>query len=134
MYKNRYNLKSKKKFDAEKLSLPNEGCLYISFRQRNVFFTITDNDGSPLYTSSIGALGYKNTNKKTPLAAEETAKYVLGLIRSRGMNRIRLILKGYTFHRSYVMRQILESKLGFVSIQDKTYMPFGGCRPKAYRS
>ena len=109
--------------------------LSLSFRERNVFFTLSK-EGKTLLTKSCGMLGFKNLLKKTSVAAEETLTSFLQDMINMGVVKVRLVLSGFNRVRATLLRKLTlqARRLSILSVLDKTMMPFGGCRPRGLKS
>ena len=81
-------------------------------------------------------LGFKNLLKKTSVAAEETLSSFLQDMSKMEVTRVKLILNGFNRVRASLLRKLTSQarRLNVLSVEDKTMIPFGGCRPRGLKS
>lgn len=117
--------------DKTSLRIPQEANVCFTFRPRNIFFSVNSNSKT-LFTSSVGCIGYKNSLKRSTLAAEELMKNVMKRVYDAGLRKINVCrLKGFNQVRHVALRKFLDDKtFSFMAIEETTSMPFGGCKPK----
>jgi len=117
---------------------------YVSYKisikrtQSNVFATVSGLDGRVFKVFSTGNLGFKNTRKDTPYAAESVGKAAAKFV-SRGKksmrtaalvlqspldSRLKSVLQGIAFFRTFVR---------FISVTSTFSPAHNGCRPRKSR-
>jgi len=108
-----------------------KGIIHGKFSFNNTIVTLSREDGRVLTTVSAGSIGFKNTKKGTPYAAQKVAEEVIRRAVEYGINNIELHVKGIGAGRDAVMKRVLEEKnLNNEAWVDKTPIPRGGgCRP-----
>lgn len=111
-----------------------KGVAYIKSTFNNTIVSITDEDGNVLAWKSTGGVGFKNSKKSTPFAAQLAAESVgRDVIDQFGMEQIDVLIKGPGSGRETAVRALQSCGLNVMSIHDKTAMPHNGCRPKKRR-
>ena len=111
-----------------------KGVAYIKSTFNNTIVSIADEDGNVLAWKSTGGVGFKNSKKSTPFAAQLAAESVgRDVIDQFGMEQIDVFIKGPGSGRETAVRALQSCGLNVVSIQDRTAMPHNGCRPKKRR-
>ena len=107
---------------------------HIKSTFNNTIVTFTDLDGNVLSWASTGMMGFKNSKKGTPfaaqLAAEKVAKYVIEVF---GVQEADIFINGPGSGSETAVRSIQSCGINILSIQDKTAMPHNGCRPPKKR-
>src|SRR5207253_1141328 len=107
-----------------------QGEIKCLFSSNNTIISITDKNGNVLRTISTGIIGYKNTKKGTPYAAQKLAEYVISLIPKYGIREVVLQTKKIGPGRNITINKIIESaNFSIKYLVDKTPIPHGGCRP-----
>ncbi len=107
--------------------------LYITITSNNVLYTITDIFGKTLITSSSGAAGYKNHEKKNPTAITMTSFKLGTKAITKKIKNINIIFKGLKKGRKDILIGLLNSGLRINQLQDKTPIPHNGCKRKKQR-
>ena len=107
-----------------------EGQAHIHSTFNNTIVTITDSEGNVQAWSSAGALGFKESRKSTPfaaqMAAEAAAKQAVDVC---GMRKVDVTVKGPGPGREAAIRSLQVAGLELTSINDVTPIPHNGCRP-----
>lgn len=110
------------------------GLAYIKSTFNNTIVSICDQQGNVLGWCSTGMVGFKNSKKSTPFAAQLAAEKVCTqLIDSVGLEELDVIIKGPGSGRETAIRAFQSCGVNVLSIQDKTALPHNGCRPKKRR-
>ncbi|MDO8470585.1 MAG: 30S ribosomal protein S11 [bacterium] len=120
------SLKSKK-------SQSKEGKVYIASSYNNTLMTLTDEKGNVLVSFSAGQMGFKGTKKSTPFAASKVADALSLNAQNRGIERVRVVVKGVGSGRDSALRSIGAKGLEILSITDATPIPHNGPRPPKVR-
>jgi len=114
--------------------LINEGRVYINASFNNTIVTITDDRGSPLGWISCGRLGFKGTRKSTPYAAATTLETATDKIKSLGVRRVKVFIKGPGPGRDAALKVFgAKREIDIISISDITPIPHNGPRPPKKR-
>lgn len=108
------------------------GIIHGKFSFNNTILRLCKENGQALgETISAGSVGFKNTKKGTPYAAQKVVEAAIERAAEYGINNVELRVKGIGAGRDTVMRKILEEKsLNNETWADKTPIPHGGCRPR----
>jgi len=113
---------------AIKKRLP-RGRFYINATYNNTRLTLTDLQGNVVAWSSAGKLGFKGAKKSTPYAASMVVKDVLEKIKTIGLQKVEIYVRGIGPGRDAGIREIVKEGLEVNLIKDITPIPHGGCRP-----
>ncbi|PIZ46998.1 30S ribosomal protein S11 [candidate division WWE3 bacterium CG_4_9_14_3_um_filter_41_6] len=124
---------AKKQVVKQKAKLPVEGRVYVTATFNNTIVTVTDNTGSVIRTGSAGTAGFKGTRKSTPFAATTTVQNVAQDIKTRGMEKVDVFVKGIGMGRDAAVRALRAAGIEVTSIADISPIPHNGCRPRKRR-
>jgi small subunit ribosomal protein S11 len=103
-------------------------CITATFN--NTLVSITDPDGQVVAWGSTGASGFKGSRKSTPFAATTAIEAVIKKAKEKGLQIVKVFIKGPGPGRDAVLGVIRSSGLKVTQIADVTPMPHNGCRPK----
>ena len=108
-------------------------CILCTFN--NTFITVTNLKGDVLFKTSSGQLkkNNKNLKKNTILSIQETAFSVTQQIKSIGVTKAFINLKGFGLGRYNTLKIFSFNQLNILKIFDETNIPFNGCRLKKKR-
>lgn len=109
------------------------GVAHIGSNFNNTIITITDIDGNVISWASSGVVGFKNSKKGTPFAAQSAAEKAALVAKENGMQSIDVFVKGPGPGRETAIRAIQGVGIEVVSIKDVTPIPHNGCRPPKRR-
>lgn len=109
------------------------GIVHIKTTFNNTIITVSDLTGNVICWSSSGASGLKGARKATAFAAQIAAKAVTTKCVDLGLKKVDIILKGRGKGRESSIRSFKQAGLRITSIEDKTKIPFNGCRPPKKR-
>ena len=123
----------KKQIQAKAPLRIKEGRIYIFSSYNNTILSLTDTSGNVLAWSSAGAIGFKGTKKSTPYAASKVAEFLIRKLRSLGIVRVKVFVRGIGPGRSSVLRSLAGYGLEISAIEDVTPIPHNGCRPPKKR-
>lgn len=116
-----------------KVSVSENGKIFISATFNNTLVTITNSKGDTISWSSSGSKGFKGTRKSTPyaasLAVEDAAKRAV----AQGLKSVEIYVKGPGSGRDSALRAIKASGMSISQIADVTPIPHNGPRPKKKR-
>lgn len=123
---------TKKDKDSKVRMLPfNEGILFLNNETRNLRISLTDLEGRIYINSSGGKVGFKNTLKKTALAAETAVESLVSESIARGLKRVHVKCKGFNNLRNPSLRYLINrGGLEILDFEEKTRIAHGGCRPR----
>jgi small subunit ribosomal protein S11 len=109
------------------------GIAHVQSSFNNTIITLTDSRGEVISWASAGKVGFKDSRKSTPfaaqLAAEKAAREALDL----GLRRVEVRVKGPGAGREAAIRSLTIAGLDISAIRDVTPIPHNGCRPKKRR-
>jgi small subunit ribosomal protein S11 len=86
------------------------GIIHGKFSFNNTIITLSREDGRALTTVSAGSVGFKNTKKGTPYAAQRVVEEVIKRAVEYGINNVEVQVKGIGAGRDATMKRILEEK------------------------
>ena len=111
-----------------------EGVAHIQATFNNTIISISHPSGDVLCHCSTGRVGFKNSRKSTPyaaqLAAEEVGKKAVEVF---GMRRVAVRVSGPGAGRDSAIRSLRGAGLEITSLTDTTKLPHNGCRPRKKR-
>ena len=106
---------------------------HIKATFNNTLITITDLDGNTICASSAGCVGFKDSRKSTPFAAQQAAQRCAGTAMRNGVREIEIRVKGPGSGRESAISALQQAGLHVGSIEDVTPLPHNGCRPPKRR-
>jgi len=109
------------------------GVAHIQSTSNNTIVTIADEQGNVVSQSSPGRIGYKGSRKQTPFAAQQAALAAATVAKERGMQSVRVEIKGPGQGRETSIRAMAEAGLTVTEIKDVSPIPHNGCRPPKRR-
>ena len=110
------------------------GKVYCNSTKNNTILSLVDTKGNTKGWSCSGSLGFKNARKSTTYAAQAAAESIVKKARSLGYTHLRLRVKGLGRGKQSCLRALSKSGLRIISLEDKTSLPYNGCRnPKKRR-
>lgn len=107
--------------------------VHIKATHNNTVVMVTDGKGVPLAHESGGTVGFRNARKGTNIAAQAAAIALAQKATKKGINLIRVSVKGIGPGRLPAIKGLQMSGLTLVSITDSTPLPHNGLRPKKQR-
>ncbi len=109
------------------------GKIYISTTKNNTILTLVDTKGNTKGWSCSGSLGFKNARKSTTYAAQAAAESLVKKAKIFGYTHMRLSVKGLGRGKQSCLRALTKSGLKIVSLEDRTGVPYNGCRASKKR-
>ena len=119
-----------KKRDKRKVDF---GIAHIQSTFNNTIVTITDKEGNTISWSSAGALGFKDSKKSTPYAAQMAAEKAAEAALEYGLKEVDCYVKGPGSGRETAIRALQVAGIEVAMIKDVTPIPHNGCRPPKRR-
>lgn len=110
-----------------------EGRIYIYSSYNNTLMSLTDSHGNALKIVSAGSIGFKGTKKATPFAASKVADAIGEFAKSRGLEKIEVLVKGIGSGRDSALRSLATKGFEIISVKDITPIPHNGPRPPKVR-
>ena len=104
------------------------GKVYCNATKNNTILTLIDTKGNTKGWSCSGSLGFKNARKSTTYAAQAAAETLVKKARTLGYTHLRLRVKGLGRGKQSCLRTLSKSGLKIISLEDKTSLPYNGCR------
>ncbi len=89
-----------------------------------------DQNGRLVTWSSGGRVGFKNSKKSTPEAAERAGKDATERAKNRGMSSVKIKFKGYGPGRESALKGIQTTGVTVTQIEDVTPIKHGGNRDR----
>ena len=106
--------------------------IYIKASFNNTFVTITDLQGNVLVSKTAGKVGFKNSRKNSPYAAQKASEEAALVGKGFGIKSVAIFVQGPGPGREAAMRVVS----GFFEVAffaDITGVPYNGCRPPKER-
>ena len=110
-----------------------KGAVHIRSSFNNTMVTITDLQGNALSWASSGGLGFRDSRKSTPYAAQMCAETAAKAAMEHGLKTVEVYVKGPGQGREAAIRALQSAGLEVVMIKDVTPIPHNGCRPPKRR-
>lgn len=109
------------------------GQVHINATFNNTLITITDEMGNVISWSSAGSVGFKNSRKSTPYAAQIASEDAGRKAAEHGLKNVVVFVKGPGSGRETALRALQSVGFTVTSIKDVTPIPHNGCRPPKRR-
>ncbi len=109
------------------------GVAHIKSSFNNTIITIADQEGNTLAWASSGNVGFKDSRKSTPFAAQLAAETAARRAMEHGVRKVDVVVKGPGSGRETAIRSIQNAGIEVVGIKDVTPIPHNGCRPPKRR-
>jgi len=123
-----------KKYKKKKVrKVVSKGVAHIMASFNSTMITITDIYGNTLAWSSAGTVGFENTRRSTPFAAQKTAESAAEKAMKMGMREIDVLIKGPGSGRESAIKGLQTAGLTIKAIEDVSPLPHNGCRPPKRR-
>ena len=110
-----------------------EGQAHIQATFNNIIISLTNNGGQVISWSSAGKMGFRGSKKNTPYAAQMAAEDCSKVALEKGLQRVKVYVKGPGQGRESAIRTIHNSGIIVSEIVDVTPLPHNGCRPPKKR-
>lgn len=126
-----YKIKKRQKKKSNKPRKKIKGVLgkiYCNSTKNNTILTLIDTKGNTKGWSCSGSLGFKNARKSTTYAAQAAAESIIKKAKVLGYTHLRLRVKGLGRGKQSCLRALSKSGLRIISLEDKTSIPYNGCR------
>ena len=104
------------------------GIAHIQAAKNNTIVTISDIEGNTLSWASSGSMGFRGTRKGTSFAAQLVAEKAALNAMERGVQRIKICIKGDGAGREAAIRSLQATYLKIMTIKDVTPITHNGCR------
>ena len=104
------------------------GKIYCNSTKNNTILSLIDTEGNTKGWSCSGSLGFKNARKSTTYAAQAAAESIIKKAKVLGYTHLRLRVKGLGRGKQSCLRALSKSGLRIISLEDKTPLPYNGCR------
>jgi len=119
--------------NQKRINLDYNGIVHILCTNNNTIITATNNKGNTIFWASGGTEGFKGGKKGSSYAAHKIAKKIAKKLLKRGINKIKVKIKGFGQGRRSAIKGLKTTKLKINIIQDVTPIPYNGCRPQKRR-
>ena len=110
-----------------------KGAAHIRSSFNNTIVTITDLNGNALSWASAGEMGFRDSRKSTPYAAQTAAETAAKAAMEHGLKTVEVYVKGPGSGREAAIRALQATGLEVTMIKDVTPIPHNGCRPPKRR-
>lgn len=109
------------------------GKIHVNSTKNNTILTLIDTKGNTKGWNCSGSLGFKNARKSTTYAAQAAAESMVKKAKTLGYTHLRLLIKGLGRGKQSCLRALSKSGLKIVSLEDRTGIPYNGCRASKKR-
>ena len=109
------------------------GEAHITASFNNIIISLTNKKGDVLSWSSAGKMGFRDSKKNTPYAAQLAAEDCAKVAHEAGMRKVKVYVKGPGNGRESAIRSIHNLGIEVSEIIDVTPLPHNGCRPPKRR-
>ena len=109
------------------------GMAHIKSTFNNTIITISDPHGNAVSWGSAGVVGFKNSRKSTPYAAQLAAEDAGKKAQEHGMRVLEVEVSGPGSGRESALRALQSVGFTITSIRDVSSVPHNGCRPPKRR-
>ena len=109
------------------------GIAHINSSFNNTKVLISDVQGNAIAWSSSGTMGFKNSRKATPYAAQLAAEDAGKKAQEHGMKSLDVHVQGPGSGRESALRALSAIGMNVTSIRDVTPIAHNGCRPPKRR-
>lgn len=110
------------------------GIVHVFDAASNMILTFTDASGRVLTWVSSGSVGFKNSRKGLPVAAEKAAEELARRVIKLGYATAAVKMKGIGNNKQYAVQSLAAAGLRLTQLMDVTPVPYNGCRrPKKRR-
>ncbi|KAI0207732.1 28S ribosomal protein S11, mitochondrial [Lamellibrachia satsuma] len=108
--------------------------VHIKSSLNNTIMIATDYTGKTKITrASCGTEGFRNVKKKTTVAAQATGLTIGNRIMKKGMQHVRVCVKGLGVGRLAAVKGLQMAGVTIVSLTDRTFVPHNGPKPRKAR-
>ena len=99
----------------------------------NILINISDLNNKTIYFGSSGLLGIKGSRRSTSYAGQSIANVLGKKLFFLGVRYLYVKIKGFGYSRYSSLKGLNLAGIKFLSILDKTPIPFNGCKPSKRR-
>ena len=99
----------------------------------NILINISDLNNKTIYFGSSGLLGIKGSRRSTSYAGQSIANVLGKKLFFLGIRYLYVKIKGFGYSRYSSLKGLNLAGIKFLSILDKTPIPFNGCKPSKRR-
>ncbi|CAD5224356.1 unnamed protein product [Bursaphelenchus okinawaensis] len=107
--------------------------VFIKSTRNNTLISVFDHKLKSITYTSCRLEGFKNARKKTTIAGQTTGVAAGQRLLRRGINAVRVLVKGIGPGRMASVKGIASTGVNVVSITDRTLLPEVGPRPRKIR-
>lgn len=115
------------------MQTPVTGVIHVHTTLNNTIINLATAEGNVLAWASAGSLGFKGSRRSTSYAAQSVAEKIGKECLARQLGVLHVKFKGVGYGKESSLRGLQSLGLQIVKIEDKTRMPFNGCRPPKRR-
>ena len=102
--------------------------VYIQCTLKNTLITVTNENKEPVFQISSKSLLKKSKRRNSPYILYETTQQLIKKLKESNCATLSIIIRGIGSGRYNVIKHLRKFKI--LSIEDRTFLPFNGCRPK----
>jgi small subunit ribosomal protein S11 len=123
----------KKIINKKKTIINTSGIVHVLCTNNNTIISATNNKGDVILWNSGGTIGLKGSKRGSSYAAHKIARILAQKILKKGINQIKVRIKGFGQGRRSAIKGLKSTKIKIEQIKDVTPIPHNGCRPPKHR-
>lgn len=105
-----------------------EGVVHINNTFNNCIISLTDMKGQVKAWTSCGSVGFKNSAKMKPIAAEKAAEELAQKALKMGFTNVVVKMKGMGRNKQHAVTSLSRAGLRIRQLQEITPYAYNGCR------
>lgn len=109
------------------------GVVHINSTLSNTFVTLTTSCGRVVAWASGGSVGFRGSRRSTSYAAQATGDKIGKMCLQQGFHHLLIQFQGVGYGKEAALRGLLQNDLKILKIEEKTRVPFNGCRASRKR-
>ena len=109
------------------------GKISIQATFNNTILSLSSSEGNVVGWASGGSVGYKGSQRGSAQAAQLAGETIGVKSLKNGFKHVYVTVKGLGPGRLSALKGLRKSQLVIHYLEDKTSVPFGGCRPRKSR-
>ena len=103
--------------------------IYIKCTLKNTLITVTNSKKKPLFQKSSRGYNLKIKRKNNPYILHKITLEIIKILKKLRYKRLGIYINGIGSGRYNIVKYLIK-KFKILIIEDRTNLPFNGCRPK----